>query len=74
MLSFVTFADQATSTDVIINTVGVTEGYYTLVLESYDSAGGVYSTLKTDSIVLTVTKHPCLSTTIVIASPSPFAD
>ena len=48
-------------------------GSYTLVLESYDSAGGVYSTLITDSIVLTIV-DPCSTTTIVLAHLSPFAD
>ena len=54
-LAFVTFAYKATSTDVNINTSGVSPGVYTLELESYDTAGGVFSTLKTDTIIITVT-------------------
>ena len=67
-LSFVTFANRATSTDVIFNTNGVSPGVYTLVLQSYDTAGVVFSTLKTDIITLTVT-DPCPTTTLILNSP-----
>ena len=67
-LSFVTFTNRATSTDVIINTNGVLPGVYTLVLQSYDTTGAVFSTLKTDTIIITVT-YPCQTTTLVLSSP-----
>ena len=67
-LSFVTFANGATSTDVIINSNGVSPGVYNLVLQSYDTDGVVFSTLKTDTIIITVT-DPCPTTTLVMNSP-----
>ena len=67
-LDFVTFANGATSTDVNINTNGVSPGNYTLELQSYDTNGGVFSTLKTDTIFITVT-DPCPTTTIVLTTP-----
>ena len=57
-LSFVTFTNRATSTDVNFNTNGVSPVVYTLELESYDTSGDVFSTLKTDKIIITVT-DPC---------------
>ena len=47
-LSFVTFKNEASSTEVIINTEGISPGEHTLVLESFDASGSVKSTLKTD--------------------------
>ena len=53
-LGFVTFEEVATGTNVIIDTIGLPIGTYTLELESYDDAGGVYTTLKTDKITMDV--------------------
>ena len=40
----------------VINTTGLEEGEHTLVLESFDEASnGVESTLKTDTITITIT-------------------
>ena len=67
-LSFVTFANGGTSTGVNINTNGVSPGVYTLELQSYDTAGGVFSTLKTDKIIITII-DPCPTTTLVLKTP-----
>ena len=58
-LPFVTFVNGATSTDVVIDTTDVEIGEYTLVLESFDTASNVYTTLKTDTITIVVTKAAC---------------
>ena len=53
-LSFVTLEEQVEGTVITIDSRGLTFGIYTLVLESFDNAGGVYSALKTDIISLYV--------------------
>ena len=51
------FDNGTTSTDVVINTDGLSAGEHTLVLESFDKASdGVESTLKTDSITIVITE------------------
>ena len=45
---------QGNPTEVRIQPAGLFSGEFLLILESYDSAGGVYSTLKTDQIQLKV--------------------
>ena len=54
VLSFVTLTIGASSTNVAINTDGVTPGTYILLLESYDSALTTL-VLKTDTVTIFVT-------------------
>jgi len=54
-LEFVTFVNGVTSTEVIFDTTDVQIGVYYLVLESYDTSSNVKSTLKTDTVTITVT-------------------
>ena len=53
-LSWVTI-EQSSPTKVLIAPANVNAGTYWLILESYDNNGGVFSTLKTDTIEVTVT-------------------
>ena len=55
-LPFVTFTNKATSTEVIINTEGLSSGEHTLALESFDDSGSVKSTLKADYIQIVITE------------------
>ena len=43
-----------TATEVTIDTTGLAVGTYTLVLESFDINGEVFSTLRTDSVTISV--------------------
>ena len=52
--SFVTFADSATETAIIIDSSQTTVGVYTLELESFDGASTIQSTLATDTVTVTV--------------------
>jgi len=55
----VTFEEQPTETNLdLAPDRSVVPGVYTLVLESFDQDGGVYSTLKTDTILVTVNSGP----------------
>ena len=36
----------------------VLKGQYTLILESFDKAGGVFSTLKSDTITISILEPP----------------
>lgn len=57
MLSFITLENDTASTNVIINTAGLTLGEHSLVLQSFDeNSDGVESTLKTDTITVIVTE------------------
>ena len=67
-LIFVTLTNGTSSTGVNINTIGVSPGVYPLVLQSYDTAGGVFSTLRTDTIMINVI-DPCTITALVLNSP-----
>ena len=52
-LSFVSFANQASNTNVFIT--GLSIGEHTLILESYDTeSDGVESALKTDNVTIQV--------------------
>ena len=54
-LSFVSFSNQASNTNVFINTTGLSIGEHTLILESYDTeSDGVESALKTDNVTIQV--------------------
>ena len=53
-LEFVSISESADASEIHLDASTVKLGDYTLTLESYDDAGGVYSTLKTDTIVITV--------------------
>ena len=53
-LSFVTLSNGPTSTEVVINTVGVDPGDYILVIESFDSSSSEGFTLKIDKITIVV--------------------
>ena len=53
-LSFVSLSNGASSTRVTIDGNGRALGDYELILESFDQASGVFSTLKTNRIMLTV--------------------
>ena len=50
-----TFVNGLTSTEVYFDITDVQIGVYYLVLESYDTASSVKSTLKTDIVTITVT-------------------
>ena len=54
-----TLANGASSTDVIIDTLGVAPGTYSVGLESFDTASSLAlpSTLKTDTITIYVTEY-----------------
>ena len=62
-LSFITLKNGISSTDVAINTTGLTPGEYNLVLESFDSAFEALA-LKTDSIKIIVVKPKGYSDTL----------
>ena len=52
-LDFVFITEQETYSEVTINASGLQTGdQYTLYLESFDTNGGVYSALKTDTILI----------------------
>ena len=53
-LSFVSLNHAASATTVLIDSSGLDTGEYILYLESFDDAGGVYSTLKSDTITIQV--------------------
>ena len=53
-LTFVTLSNGASSTTITINGSNLALGDYELVLESYDEANTVQSTLKTNRIVISV--------------------
>ena len=53
-LSFVTLANGASSTDVILDTLGVAPGTYSIVLQSCDSSSLLQPTLMTDTITIIV--------------------
>jgi len=58
-LAWVTFTQKATVTEVnFAPDRTVTPGTYSLVLESFDLAGGVFSALKTDTVSVTVESGP----------------
>ena len=56
-LSFVTLKNDASSTDVAINTTDLINGEYNLVLESFDTAFKTL-TLKTDTVKIVVLAKP----------------
>jgi len=58
-LTWVTFTDSTLATTVNFAPSSTITGPFTLELESYDQAGGVYSTLKKDSILITVLPPQC---------------
>jgi len=59
-LSWITFTQDTLVTKVeIAPGASVAPGDYTVVLESYDKAGGVYSALKTDTITVKVLPSEC---------------
>ena len=61
-LPWVTFTQRESVTQVnFAPDANVTSGDYTVVLESFDLAGGVYSALKTDTITVTVQGCPISS-------------
>ena len=54
-LSFVSFENQTSATNVIIDTTSLSDGEYALVLETFDAdSDGVESTLKIDTVTIVV--------------------
>ena len=53
-LDFVNLVNTSTSTEVTIDGNSLASGDYELVLESFDEANAVQSTLKTDRIIISV--------------------
>ena len=53
-LTSVWLANSLTATEVVIDAINLSAGTYTLILESFDRNGGVFSTLKTDIITVTI--------------------
>ena len=62
-LHFVSLSNTDSFTEVIIDGNDLTNGNYELVLESYDEASGVYSTLKTDRITISIVFDDLTDTT-----------
>ena len=54
-LNFIAISELDSASEILIDASSAQPGDYTIILESYDYAGGVYSTLKTDTISLIVT-------------------
>ena len=63
-IEFVTLTEQSDSTDVIIDTTGVSAGEYTLMLESFNTLSIAKSALKKDTITITVTAPPSFTETL----------
>ena len=53
-LDFITITENASSSDVLIDTTGQSIGEYTLILESFDSLSVAQSALKTDTIAIKI--------------------
>ena len=64
-LTSVQLTNGATATDVIIDTTGLTVGTHVLKLESFDTNGEVFSSLKIDTVTIVVVAPPADPTTEV---------
>ena len=53
-LGFITITENASFSDVLIDTTGQSIGEYTLILESFDSLSVAQSALKTDTIAIKI--------------------
>ena len=53
-LAFVSIIELTGASEIHLDANLIEPGDYTLTLESYDDAGGLYSTLKTDIIAITI--------------------
>ena len=53
-LPFIFISEQTGQTNVLIDSAGVAVGDYELQLESYDASGSIRSTLKTDTIQISI--------------------